>query len=348
MGILLAELATQLGAQLRGDGALEITGVAAPERAGPGDLSFVAERKYLKLLESARPGALLISVTDAGHFDGNALIVDNPHVAFARAANLLFPPEVMPHGIHASASVDSMATVAPTAWVGPLAVVEAHAIVEAGAYIGPGCYIGESTRVGSRTRLVERVSVLHHCVVGEDCIVWPGVVIGSDGFGYARDGARWVKVPQLGRVVIGRNVEIGANTTVDRGAIDDTVIGDGVKIDNLVQVAHNVRIGENTAIAGCVGIAGSAVIGRRCALGGQVGVAGHLEITDDVTVLGTSLVASSITKPGVYSSSIKAEPAELWRRNAARLRKLDEMADRLRRIEKQIEEISGRIHSEPD
>ena len=341
MGIVLAELAKQLGAQLRGDGAVEIIGLAAPERAGPGDLSFVANRKYLKSLNSARPGALLISAVDAGHFDGNALIVANPHVAFARAASLLFPPAKRPQGIHASAFVDGTAKVDPTAWIGPLAIVEGFACIEAGAYVGPGCYVGEHAHIGKNTRLVDRVSVLHNCALGENCIVWSGAVIGSDGFGYARDGARWVKVPQVGRVVIGSDVEIGSNTTIDRGAIDDTVIGDGVKIDNLVQVAHNVRIGENTAIAGCVGIAGSAVIGKRCALGGQVGVAGHLEITDDVTVLGTSLVASSIAEPGVYSSSIKAEPVDLWRRNAARLRKLDEMAERLRRLEKQFKEFSG-------
>lgn len=341
MGILLAELAKQLGAQLRGDGSLEITGLAAPGRAGPRDLSFVANRKYLKQLGGTHPGALLVAAPDAERFDGNALIVDNPHVAFARAASLLFPPASRPQGVHASACVDATATVDQSAWVGPLAVVEAHAVVEAGAYIGPGCYLGANAHVGQRTRLIGHVSVLHDCVIGADCIVWPGAVIGADGFGYARDGARWVKVPQIGRVVIGRDVEIGANTTVDRGAIDDTVIGDGVKIDNLVQVAHNVRIGENTAIAGCVGIAGSAVIGRRCSLGGQVGVAGHLEITDDVTVLGTSLVAGSITEPGVYSSSLRAEPVDLWRRNAARLRKLDEMAERLRRLEKQFKALSG-------
>lgn len=341
MGIVLAELAKQLGAQLRGDSSVEITGLAAPERAGPQDLSFVANRKYLKALNIARPGALLISPRDLPHFDGNALIVANPHVAFAHAAGLLFPPATRPQGVHASAFVDTMAKVDPSAWVGPLAVVEATARVEADAYIGPGCYVGENVRIGKRTRLVERVSVLQDCILGEDCIVWPGAVIGSDGFGYARDGARWVKVPQVGRVVIGRDVEIGSNTTIDRGAIDDTLIGDGVKIDNLVQVAHNVQIGENTAIAGCVGIAGSAVIGKRCALGGQVGVAGHLQITDDVTVLGTSLVASSITEPGVYSSSIKAEPVDLWRRNAVRLRKLDDLAERLRRLEKQIKEITG-------
>jgi len=341
MGILLAELAKQLGAQLRGDASLEITGLAAPEHAGPNDLTFIASSRYQKVLGSIRPGALLVSAIHADQFHGNALVVSNPHLAFARAANLFFPPAPMPSGVHSSAAVDPRATIDSSAWVGPLAVIQANAIIEAGAFIGPGCHVGENARIGRGTRLVERVSVLHDCVLGEDCIVWPGAVIGADGFGYARDGERWEKVPQLGRVVIGRAVEIGANTTIDRGAIDDTIIGDGVKIDNLVQVAHNVMIGENTAIAGCVGIAGSAVIGRRCALGGQVGVAGHLEITDDVTILGTSLVASSITEPGVYSSSIKAEPVDRWRRNAARLRKLDELAERVKHLEKQIKAMSG-------
>jgi len=343
MGMVLAALAKQLGAQLRGDGTVEITGIAPLESAGPGDLSFLASRRYRKLLGGVQAGAVLLSAADVEYFSGTALIVANPHAAFARAASLLYPPMGAPQGIHASACVDPTARIDPSAWVGPLAIVEENCQIEAGAYIGPGCYVGPQAHIGKRTRLVGRVSILHDCVLGDDCIVWPGAVIGADGFGYARDNARWIKVPQMGRVVIGNDVEIGANSAIDRGALDDTVISDGVKIDNLVQVAHNVRIGENTAIAGCVGIAGSSIIGRRCALGGQVGVAGHLEIADDVSVHATSLVASSITEAGEYSSGIRAEPVDLWRRNAARLRKLDELAERLKKLEKKIKEITGEI-----
>ena len=207
-------------------------------------------------------------------------------------------------------------------------------------FVGPGCVIGDHAALGDRTRLVARVVINDHCVVAGDCLFHPGAVIGSDGFGYARDGDKWAKVPQLGRVVIGHHVEVGANTSIDRGALKDTVIADGVKLDNQIQIAHNVRIGENTAIAACVGIAGSTVIGKRCTIGGQAGIIGHLDIVDDVHITAGSLVTNSIDIPGVYSASLKAEPVEKWRRNAARLHHLDEMAKRLNKLEEKIERLS--------
>jgi len=339
MAVTLAELAQRFQMQLRGDGAIAISGVAALEVAEPGDLAYVSNPAYRKYLSSTRAGALVLNAEDAGLYTGNALIAANPQLCFARIAALLNPSPAVHPGRHPSAIVDTAARVAANAWIGPQVVIEGGAVIEDNAFIGPGCVVGQGATIGADTRLISTVTVTHACRIGRRCIVHPGAVIGSDGFGYAKDGERWVKVPQLGRVVVGDDVEIGANTTIDRGALGDTVIGNGVKLDNLVQIAHNVQIGEHTAMAGCVGVAGSAVIGKRCAIGGQVGIAGHLQIADDVTVMGTSLVGGSLTRPGVYSSSMPAEAAEQWRKNAARFRHLDEMARRLKELERKIERL---------
>jgi len=251
---------------------------------------------------------------------------------------LLYPfPEFSP-GVHPTAAVNPAVKVAATAWIGPNSVVEADAMIGEGAYIGPGCYIGAKVSIGENTILMAHVFIGERCVIGNKCLFKPGAVIGGDGFGFAKDGERWQKVPQIGRVLIGNDVEVGANTTIDRGSLSDTVIGDGVKLDNLIQIAHNVHIGENTAMAGCSGIAGSTVVGKRCTVGGQAGIAGHIEIADDVHITACSLVTSSITKPGVYSASIKAEPVEKWRRNAARLYHLDEIARRLAKLEERLQQ----------
>ncbi|MBI5612127.1 MAG: UDP-3-O-(3-hydroxymyristoyl)glucosamine N-acyltransferase [Gammaproteobacteria bacterium] len=339
MAVTLAELAQRFQARLRGDGTIAISGVATLEAAGPGDLAYVSNPAYQKYLSGTRAGALVLNDADAGLYSGNALITANPQLCFARIAALFNPLPAVRPGRHPSAVIDAAARVAASAWIGPQAVIEGGAAVEDNVFIGPGCIVGQGAAIGADTRLIARVTVAHGCRIGRRCIVHPGAVVGSDGFGYAKDGERWVKVPQLGRVVVGDDVEIGANTAVDRGALGDTVIGDGVKLDNLVQIAHNVQIGEHTAMAGCVGVAGSAVIGKRCAIGGQVGIAGHLQIADDVTVMGTSLVGGSLTRPGVYSSSMPAEPAEQWRKNAARFRHLDEMAKRLKELERKIEQL---------
>lgn len=341
MALTLAELARRFGAELRGAGETEITGAAALDRAGPTHISYVADAKHRRQLGTTRAGAVISNAADAARHGGSALVTDRPHLLFARVAALLHPPAAPEPGIHPNATVDPLARVSATAAIGAHAVVEAGAVVGERVEVGPGCFVGRDAELGPGTRLVARVWVGERCVLGQDCLLHPGVVVGADGFGYAKDGERWVKAPQLGRVVIGNDVEIGANSTVDRGALIDTEIGDGVKIDNLVQVGHNVRIGEHTAIAGCVGISGSATIGRRCALGGQVGVAGHLSIADDVTVLGTSLVAASITEPGVYSSAIPSERAESWRRKVVRLKQFEDMAERVRRLEQELQAIRG-------
>ncbi len=337
MPATLSELAGQLGLELRGGGQREIRSVATLEAAGPHDLAFVGSTRYRALLASTRAGAVILRAEDVRDYRGDVLIAVAPHLAFARAAALLHPLPAFSPGRHPSAVVAPDAVVAPGSWIGPHCVVEAGAQLGERVFLGPGCLIGPGAAIGAGSRLAARVTVYGGSRLGRDCLVHAGAVIGSDGFGYARDGERWEKVPQLGRAVIGDEVEIGANTTIDRGALGDTVIGDGVKLDNLIQIAHNVRIGEHTAIAGCTGIAGSAVIGRRCQIGGQVGIIGHLEVADDVVVTAQSLVSHSIRDAGIYSSSLPAEETGHWRRTVARLRQLDDLARRLRALEQQQE-----------
>lgn len=338
MTVTLEELARRFQGKARGNTDTLIEGVAALHTAGPRDIAYVSDRKYLPQLTSTKAGAVILTEAEAANYSGSALIVANPHLCFAQVAQLFHAfPEFKP-GTHPTAVVSPAAKVASSAWIGPNSVIEAGVSIGEGVYVGPGCHVGANATIGAKTRLTTNVVIGERCVTGDHCLFHPGAVIGSDGFGFARDGDRWIKVPQIGRVLIGNEVEVGANTTIDRGALNDTVIGDGVKLDNLIQIAHNVRIGENTAIAACVGIAGSTVIGRRCTIGGQAGVTGHLEIADDVHITAGSLVTSSIAQPGVYSASLKAEPAEKWRRNAARLHHLDELARRLAGLEEKLQQ----------
>jgi UDP-3-O-[3-hydroxymyristoyl] glucosamine N-acyltransferase len=337
--ITLGEVATTAGASLRGgDAATVITGVAPLPSAESGQLSFLINPRYRRFLSVTRAAAVILSPKDAEGCPIPAVVATNPHVAYARAASLFEPPITAARGgIHPTAWVSPTAQIAADAWIGPHCTVEAGAVIASGAFVGPGCVIGEQAIVGPATRLVARVTVCHRTRLGSRVLVHPGAVIGSDGFGLALErGGRWLKVPQLGGVLVGDDVEIGANTTIDRGALEDTVIEEGVKLDNLVQIAHNVRIGAHSALAGCVGIAGSARIGQHCLLGGGVGIAGHLEIADHVRITGMSLVTQSITEPGVYSSGLAVEPNRLWNKISARLRRLDEMFRRLATLEKKI------------
>ncbi len=338
MTVTLAELARRFQGKARGNADTLIEGVAALQTAGPRDIAYMSDRKYLSQLAVTKAGAVILTEADATNYPGPALVVANPHLCFAQVAQLFHAFPVFKPGVHPTAVVSPAAKLASSAWVGPNSVIEAGVSIGEGVYIGPGCHVGANATIGAKTRLAANVVIGERCVTGDNCLFHPGAVIGSDGFGFAKDGDRWQKVPQIGRVQIGNEVEVGANTTIDRGALDDTVISDGVKLDNLIQIAHNVRIGENTAIAACVGIAGSTVIGRRCTIGGQAGVTGHLEIADDVHITAGSLVTSSIAQPGVYSASLKAEPAEKWRRNAARLHHLDELARRLAGLEEKLQQ----------
>lgn len=341
MEMTLGVLGEALGAELRGDGDIRIERVATLGAAGSGAVSFLANRRYRPQLRNTRASAVILSEEFAAECPVPVLVMDNPYLGYARAAALLNPRPPDPCGIHERAVVASDARVHGQAWVDAGAVVQSGVRIAARAFIGPGCVIGEGVTVGEDTRLVANVTLCRGAVLGCRVIVHPGVVIGADGFGIANHEGVWEKVPQLGSVRIGDDVEIGANTTIDRGALEDTVVEEGVKLDNLIQVGHNVRIGAHTAVAACVAIGGSARIGRRCTIGGAASLAGHLEIADDVHLTATSAVPNSITQPGVYSSGMPVQENRVWRRNVIRMRQLDDMARTVKRLEARLKDLSG-------
>ncbi len=330
--LTLREIVARLGGEAVGDDQSPLTGVATLDSAGPHDLAFLANPRYRSRLATTRAGAVILAPADRSAATGSCIVASNPYAYYARAVALFHPPVAPRPGVHPSAVVDPAARIEASAEVGALAVVGAGCRIAAGAVIGPGCVLGERVTIGAGTRLHARVTVYDGCTLGARGIVHSGAVIGADGFGHAPDQGRWVKIPQMGAVRIGDDVEVGANTTIDRGALDDTVIGDGVKLDNQIQVGHNVVIGEHTAIAGCVGIAGSTTIGRHCLVGGAAGFIGHLSVCDGVTISAMTLVTKSITEPGTYTSGMPLMPHPEWLRNAAHLRRLDALATRLRRL----------------
>lgn len=265
-------------------------------------------------------------------------MVANPYAAFARVATLLGPRRLRRSGIHPSVVTGDNCRIDETAWIGPHCVLEDGVVIGAGTQLAAGCFVGGGSRIGSGGVIHPNVVICPGVAIGDRVMLHPGVVIGSDGFGFAGDEGEWLKVPQLGDVRIGNDVEIGANTTIDRGTLDSTVIEDGVKLDNQIQVAHNVHIGAHTVIAGCTGISGSVRIGRHCMIGGGAGLVGHIEIADDVTVTGMTLVTQSIGRPGVYSSGLPAQESTAWYRNTVRLRQLDSLARRLQALEEKLKD----------
>jgi UDP-3-O-[3-hydroxymyristoyl] glucosamine N-acyltransferase len=323
MAMTLGEIAVRYGLELAGDPGQQVDGVAPLAAATPGTLSFCTGPKYRKQLASTRATAVVLPRELTGDCPVAALVSPRPYAAWARIANGLHPRRPVRAGRAPGAQVDPAAVVAGSAWIGPNAVVGAGAVIGERCSIGANCVIEPGAQVGDDCRLQAGVTLCHGVTIGARCLFKPGAVIGSDGFGHAPDVDGYVKVLQLGNVRIGDDVEVGANTTVDRGTLEDTVIADGVKLDNQVQVGHNCRIGAHTVIAGCVGISGSSVIGSRCMIGGAVGIAGHLEIGDDVIVTGYSLVTHSLPGPGMYSSGMPAIEAGRWRRAVARLHRLD-------------------------
>jgi UDP-3-O-[3-hydroxymyristoyl] glucosamine N-acyltransferase len=339
-GLSLGELAVRFGCTLKGDPDLRVSRVAALENADGASVTFLANPRYRRYLKQTRAGVVVLDPKLADECPGNALLAKNPYATYARIAALLYPPPVAPPGRHATAVVDASAQIEPSASIGPHVVIGAQTRIGARASIGPGCVVLAGATIGADTRLTANVTICQGVSIGMRCVLHPSVVIGADGFGLAPDQGEWLKVPQVGSVRIGNDVEIGAGTTIDRGAIEDTVIGDGVKLDNQIQVGHNVRIGEHTAIAGCAGISGSAVIGKRCMIGGQVGIAGHLTICDDVVVTGQSLVSGSILKPGYYSSAISVDETPRFRKNAARFRQLDEFVRETRKL-RSADDVAG-------
>jgi UDP-3-O-[3-hydroxymyristoyl] glucosamine N-acyltransferase len=335
-GYTLGQIREILGGELRGNGAVILRSVASLSSAGPDQLSFLLDGKHLPALQRSGAGAVILPASLADSVPLPRIVADNPHAYFARAAALLHAPAPIEPGIHPTAVVHPDALIDPTSCIGPLTFVARGAYVGSGSIIGAGVSLGENAVVGSDCHLYDRVVIYHGCGLGDRCIVHSGAVIGADGFGYAKDGEAWLKVPQLGRVLIGDDVEIGACTTIDRGALDDTVIENGVKLDNLIMVAHNVRVGAHTAIAACVGIAGSTRIGSRCTIGGAAMIVGHIEIADGVHIGGGTLVAKSVIQPGAYTGVMPMEEHKNWLRNAAHLRHLDDMARRIRELERRL------------
>jgi UDP-3-O-[3-hydroxymyristoyl] glucosamine N-acyltransferase len=307
MPLRLAELAVRFGCELQGDPDALVERVAPLQEATPGSLAFLANPRYRRFLAGTRATAVVLDAGSAGECPVAALISRNPYATYARIAQLLYPAPPVVAGRHPTAVVEPGAQVDPSAWIGALAHVAAGATIGPRVFVGPGSVVLAGAQVGSDTRLVARVTLCESVRIGERCILHPGCVIGADGFGQAPDAGTYVKVPQVGSAVLGDDVEVGANTTIDRGTIGETLIAEGVKIDNQVQIGHNVRIGAHTVIAGCAGISGSATIGQRCMIGGMVGIVGHLEICDDVAITGRTMVSSSIRQPGVYSSALHAD-----------------------------------------
>ena len=320
MSVSLAELAVRYGCELRGDPGQRVDHVATLAEAGPSAVSFLSNRRYLRFLGSTGAAAVVLTVADADACPTAALIADNPYVVYARIAALLHPPRAAAPGVHPTAVVGRGAVLADGVSVGALAYVADGVRLGTGVVIGPGCVVESGAVIGADTHLRPRCCVAHQVVIGQRCVLHEGAIIGADGFGIARARDGWVKVPQLGSVRIGDDVEVGANTTIDRGAIDDTVIGDDVRLDNLIQVGHNVVIGAHTAIAAGTAIAGSSRIGQNCLIAGHVGIVGHIEICDNVTINAKALVTRSIAEPGVYSGKFPAQEVRQWRRNVARFR----------------------------
>ena len=332
----LAQLAELFSLSYQGDGSVEVLRVATLAKAGVGDISFFTNAKYRSQLISTQASAVILSPQEAQRWSGNALISPNPHLSYAQIAQLLHPAYVPSAMIHPSAVIDSTVVLDARVSIGANAVIEANVRLGSGCMIGAGVVIARNVVLGSDCWIGPNVTILHDCLLGNRVSVESGTVIGSEGFGWAKSGNAWIKVPQLGRVVIGDDVAIGANTCIDRGAIEDTIIDRGAKLDNLIQVAHNVRIGEDTAIAGTVGIAGSTQIGARCTIAGKVGISGHLHIADDVHITAMTMISSDIQRAGVYSGAVPQDENAQWRKNAARFRQLDSLAKRIIALEKQL------------
>lgn len=337
----LGQLAEALGAELKGPEALEITGLATLQEAVSGQLSFLANKQYRKFLDDSTASAVLLKAEDAEGFAGNALIVAEPYLAYARISHLFDPKPKAVAGIHPSAVVAEDAQVDASASIGPFAVVESGARIDANVTVGAHCFIGARCVIGEGGWLAPRVTLYHDVTIGKRVVIQSGAVIGGEGFGFANEKGIWRKIAQIGGVTLGDDVEIGVNTAVDRGALSDTRIGDGVKLDNQIQIAHNVQVGDHTAMAACVGISGSTRIGKHCMIAGGVGMVGHIDVCDNVFVSGMTMVTRSITEPGGYSSGTAMQPLAEWRKSAARIRQLDEMSKRLQQLEKRVDTVTS-------
>jgi UDP-3-O-[3-hydroxymyristoyl] glucosamine N-acyltransferase len=340
MSITLSDLAKKTGARLEGNGDCVIERVSEISAAGSGDIAFVSSPKYKMYLEKTGASAVIIRNDLLESSPVPSLVTDNPRLVYAKVANILYPQSATKPGIAVSAIVADDADVDETACVAAGAIVASNTVIKAGAQIGSGSVIEEGAIIGVNTIIKPNVTVGYGCEIGDDCILHSGIVIGADGFGFVKEGENYIKIPQLGFVHIGNNVEIGANTTIDRGALENTVVGDGVKLDNQIQIAHGVTIGDNTVISAATAIAGSTHIGSNCLIGGLVGIIEHLTIADNVMITGRTMVTRSISESGSYSSGTTADTTESWRKNNARFRQLDKIAKRIAKLEKALNKSS--------
>lgn len=335
MTYTLGEIAAKIKAELHGDPDCKINGIAPLDTAASGKISFLSNRRYASQLKNTAASAVILKQDDMDACPVHSLVCEDPYVAYAHVARLLNPPRSAVPGLHPSSIIADNADIDDSVEIGPHVTVESGVRISANSIIDAGCFIGKDTVIGRNTRLYPNVVICAGVTIGRDCILHPGVVIGADGFGIANEEGKWLKIPQIGGVTIGNEVEIGANTSIDRGALGNTVIADGVKIDNQVQIGHNVRIGEDTAIAGCVGIAGSTRVGKRCMIGGAVGISGHIDIADDVVIMAMAGIANSIKESGVYASAIPAMDVRKWRRNVVGFKQLHALISRIKKLENQ-------------
>ena len=346
MSTRLKELVERLGGQLNGDENIEVTGIAPLDEATAAHITFLSNPKLRTQASKTQAAAIIVTAADDAllgiGFRGARIVTDNPYAYFAKVAQHFASQHLAPYvpGIHLSACVDPTAHVDPGAYIGPHVVIEADAIVEDQCVIDAGCFIGRGAKIGAGTHLFARVAVHSACEIGQRGILHSGAVIGTDGFGFANEGGAWIKIPQTGRVVIGNDVEIGANTCIDRGALKDTIIEDGVKLDNQIQIGHNCHIGAHTVMAGCFGVAGSAKIGKYCAFGGAAMVLGHLTIVDRVQISSGSLVSRSILEPGEYTGFYPLSKNAEWEKSAAIVRNLGAMREKIRHLEKIIKSLT--------
>lgn len=329
----LGELAAQFGCELVGDPHVEVSSVSTLVDAKPGSISFLASPAFKTYVSNTSASAIIVKPEDAVDCPVPALIADDPYLTYARVAGVLYPPKAFAPGVHASAVIAPSAKISDSAHVGAHVVIGEGTSIGDCAVVGPGCVIGDRCELGDHSRLIANVTFVQDVIVGQRTNIHPGAVLGAEGFGNAMSDQGWVNVPQVGGVRIGDDVDIGANTTIDRGAIGDTVIANGARLDNLIQIAHNVQIGEHTALAATVGISGSVVIGKRCMLAGRAGVAGHITICDDVILGAAAVVTKDITEPGFYSAVFSAEKDKDWKRKLARFRRIENLVERVKKLE---------------
>jgi len=336
----LKEIAKHLNAHLVGDGECEINNIASLEKAKTGEITFLTSKHYEQYLASTQASAVILKEEFAKQCPGNCLIMKDPYLGFAKTAQLFDDTPRPAQGIHPTVVMGKDCIIGENVSIGPYCAIGDYVSIGKNTIIGSNTSIGPETKIGENNLIYTNVSIYHRIVIGNHCIIQSNAVIGSDGFGITKDEYNnWIKIPQQGRVIIGNKVEIGANTTIDRGALEDTIIEEGVKIDNQVQIAHNVHIGAHTAIAGCVGIAGSVTIGKHCILAGSAGISGHVTLTDDVIIAAMTGVSKSITEPGIYSAGFPAQPHLTWGKQLARFKRLENLIKRVKNLEKKNDDI---------